>query len=347
MNHLNLDNVNISIDNQAIINNASFSLNAGEIACLLGPSGCGKTTILRSIAGLQDIDAGEIKLINKIVSSKNKTLPIEKRQVGMMFQDFALFPHLNIAENICFGIKKFSKQKQTQRLQELLQLVELTGKEKRYPHELSGGQQQRVALARALAARPNILLLDEPFSSIDSELRPQLAKLIREAIKKEEMTALMVTHDQQEAFAMADNIGVIHQGSIQQWNTPYDLYHQPKNRFVANFIGHSCFIDGKVITQNNQQKLETVFGNIDLPTSIDKKTNYEVLIRPDDIIHDDNSDFMGTILEKQFLGAEFLYTLQLPNKEQVYCYAPSHHNHEIGEQIGIQADIEHVVYFEN
>ncbi|MEM8594638.1 MAG: ABC transporter ATP-binding protein [Pseudomonadota bacterium] len=340
---LSIDDINVSIDGKHIIHDMNFVIPEGQIACLVGPSGCGKTTILRSIAGFQTVSSGKISVANNVISSPTHQLAVEKRRIGMMFQDYALFPHLTIEQNICFGITSLPPHEQRSRLHELLELTNLGNISARYPHELSGGQQQRVALARALAPKPDLMLLDEPFSNIDSELRQQLANDVRNILKTENITALMVTHDQLEAFAIADNIGVINRGSLEQWGSPYTLYHQPQSRFVANFIGQGRFITGEVSADNT---IKTFLGELSLEyngMTIGQRT--DVLIRPDDIIHDDDSGLFGLVLDKRFLGAQFLYELELDNRERVLCYALSHHNHRIGEKIGIKADIEHAVYF--
>ncbi|MCL4167758.1 UNVERIFIED_CONTAM: hypothetical protein GTU68_023535, partial [Idotea baltica] len=228
------------------LSDVSFSLGKGDIACLLGPSGCGKTTLLRAIAGFKSLHSGEITSAGQVLSSEKLTVPTERRNIGMVFQDFALFPHLTIGKNICFGIRQQKKVEKAKRLHELLDLIGLAGYESRYPHELSGGQQQRVALARAMAPRPRLLLLDEPFSSMDVELRGTLAKEIRSILKHESITTVMVTHDQHEAFSMADQIGVLNDGRLLQWADARTLYHYPNAAFVARFIGRSNFLEGTI-----------------------------------------------------------------------------------------------------
>ena len=205
-----------------------------SVACLV-PSGCGKSTLLRSIAGFEKVKSGDISMRGQMLSSAAYCMPTEERNIGMVFQDIALFPHLTIAENIAFGIRKWSKEEQQKRISELLELVGLSGTETRYPHSLSGGQQQRIALARAMAPKPDLLLLDEPFSGLDANLRETLVPEIRDILKQEQMSAILVTHDQMEAFAMADKVAVMQQGVIQQWGTAFNIYHEPKTRFVADF----------------------------------------------------------------------------------------------------------------
>ncbi|MFP5505208.1 MAG: ABC transporter ATP-binding protein, partial [Gammaproteobacteria bacterium] len=216
-----------------VVQALNCQLGQGRIGCLLGPSGCGKTTVLRAIAGFEPVTAGEIRLGGRVVSRSGWVVPPERRQVGMVFQDFALFPHLTIAANVGFGIRDLSAAQRDARVNELLELVGLGAYAKVYPHQLSGGQQQRVALARAIAPRPSLLLMDEPFSSMDVELREQLAREVRGILRHEGITAVLVTHDQLEAFVMADEIGVMHGGRLEQWGSAYDLYHRPASRFVA------------------------------------------------------------------------------------------------------------------
>lgn len=341
---LELESLSVSYGNNKVVDNISFSLKQGQIGCLLGPSGCGKTTILRSIAGFEVADSGVIKVSTKVVQSKQQFTPPERRNIGMVFQDFALFPHLNVADNIRFGIKKLNKKNQEERIKNLLQLINLPDIGKKYPHQLSGGQQQRVALARAIAPKPEILLLDEPFSSLDVELREQLALQVRNILKTENITAILVTHDQHEAFAMSDEICVMNDGIIQQHDTAYNLYHKPANRFVADFIGQGVIIKGSICGKNT---VNTELGNIQgtIPPGCKPGCPVQVLIRPDDIIHDDASDEQAIVIDKAFRGSEFLYTLKMPSGVHVLCFAPSHHNHAINEPIGIRLDIDHLVVF--
>lgn len=219
-----------------VVQDLSLSLEQGHIGCLLGPSGCGKTTVLRSIAGFEPPRAGTIELAGRIISSASHQLAPEHRQVGMMFQDYALFPHLTVEQNIAFGLRRQDKARRSLRVDELLSLTALESMRARYPHELSGGQQQRVALARALAPEPQLLLLDEPFSNLDVDTRERLAYEVRDILQKTGHTAMLVTHNQAEAFAIADRIGVMRQGMIEQWGTPFQLDQRPASEFVADFI---------------------------------------------------------------------------------------------------------------
>lgn len=237
---LKLDRISLTYDSAGgavpVVKNLSLNLEKGSIGCLLGASGCGKTTVLRAIAGFEPLRSGSIKLGGEILSAPGYLVAPEKRQVGMMFQDYALFPHLNVEQNMGFGLRRWDKQRRAERIDELLQLANLESSRLRYPHELSGGQQQRVALARALAPEPSLLLLDEPFSNLDVDTRERLAFEVRDILKKTGHTAILVTHNQAEAFAIADQIGVMQDGRIAQWDTPYCLHHQPNSTFVADFI---------------------------------------------------------------------------------------------------------------
>ncbi|VAX10870.1 Ferric iron ABC transporter, ATP-binding protein [hydrothermal vent metagenome] len=341
---LQLHHISIQIDAQTIIHDISLQLSTGEIGCLLGPSGCGKTTLLRAIAGFEQPAAGEIYLGGKLVASTQIMLPTEQRKVGMVFQDLALFPHLTVAENIAFGMRGASKQAINRRIDELLELIELPSQRNKYPHQLSGGQQQRIALVRAMAPRPDLLLLDEPFSSQDTERREQLAREVRHILQQDNITAMLVTHDQHEAFAMADHIGVMGNGRLLQWDTPYNLYHCPISHEVAGFIGQGVLVHGTVLDERTlQTELGVVSGEFSQP--MPAGTKVELLVRPDDIIHDDNSTSVGTVAEKTFRGAEYLYTINLQRNTHVLCLAPSHHDHQIGEKIGVRLELDHLVIF--
>jgi iron(III) transport system ATP-binding protein len=352
MAELILDSVSQSYANRQIIAKLSFTLPEGAIGCLLGPSGCGKTTALRCISGFEPIQSGEIRIGGELVSRPGWMLAAEKRRVGMVFQDYALFPHLTVAKNVGFGLHDGTKAARQARIDELLELVGLAGHANQFPHQLSGGQQQRVALARALAPRPRLILMDEPFSNLDVELRERLSLEVRDILKREATTALIVTHDQHEAFALADWVGVMHEGRIQQWDTPYKLYHEPANRFVADFVGQGALVLGEVVN-DHQVRIELGVLNGKIPVDCGtagcsecmRDCHIDVLLRPDDIIHDDDSPLLAEVENKAFRGAEFLYTLKLPSGQRALSLVPSHHNHAIGEKIGIRLAVDHVVAF--
>jgi iron(III) transport system ATP-binding protein len=324
--------------------NFSLTLAEGDIGCLLGPSGCGKTTILRCVAGLEPVQGGEIRLHGRTVSRPGHTAPAEHRRVGFVFQDYALFPHLTVGDNVAFGLKGLGAAARKTRVAELLAAVGMHKAAGRYPHELSGGQMQRVALARALAPRPQLLLLDEPFSNLDVELRERLSIEVRAILKDLGITALMVTHDQHEAFAMADYVGVMNDGVVEQWDTPYSLYHRPSSRFVADFVGEGVLLPARASSGDG---IDTALGPLRHCPGCELRPGDDVslLIRPDDVLHDDESAMKAEVVKKAFRGAEFLYTLRLEDGTQVLSLVPSHHNHAIGEKIGIKLDVDHVVAF--
>ena len=335
---------------QAAVHNASFGLRAGQIGVLIGPSGCGKTTLLRAVAGLEPVSAGSIHLNKQLVGAPQHSVAPEERRIGMVFQDYALFPHLSIGRNVAFGIHQLPRAEQAARVFEVLQLVGLEGSEARFPHELSGGQQQRVALARALAPRPQLMLLDEPFSNLDVDLRERLAHEVRGILKAAGATALFVTHDQLEAFAIGDVIGVMHQGTLHQWDDAYTLFHRPATRFVADFIGHGVFAPATLEQLPDGVVVHTPLGDLANMTECPLPASYpggacDILLRADDIVHDDTSAVQAQIVRKAFRGSEFLYTLRLSSGQTLLAHVPSHHNHAVGEWIGIRAELDHVVTF--
>ncbi len=335
------------------LDGVTLTLQDGQIGALIGPSGCGKTTLLRAVAGLERVRQGEIALGNTTVSSASTHVQPERRQVGMVFQDYALFPHLSVARNIAFGLHRTAKADSTRRVAELLELVGLGHLGERMPHELSGGQQQRVALARALAPQPQLLLLDEPFSNLDVDMRERLAQEVRNILKAERCTALLVTHDQLEAFAVADHIGVMQHGQLHQWADAYTLYHRPATRFVADFVGHGVFMPATVALHHengmDHKHVVTPLGELhDIDPELLQGLplgERDLLLRADDIVHDDAAPTQARIVRKAFRGSEFLYTLQIAGGHEVLAHVPSHHDHQVGESIGIRAEVDHVVTF--
>lgn len=341
---LEVDKVSIRYDSDPVVKDVSFSLPCAGIGCLLGPSGCGKTSLLRAIAGFEPVADGEIRLSGRVVASPGKNLPPEQRNIGMVFQDFALFPHLSIEKNVGFGLQKWKREEREARVGELLRLVGLESVRNAYPHQLSGGQQQRIALIRAMAPRPDILLLDEPFSSLDADLREQLAREVRAILKRDGVTAILVTHDHMEAFAMADHIGVLGEQRLRQWDIPYSIYHEPADRFVADFVGQGAILPGKVLDGG---RIETELGTVpgEPPPGCGPGSQVSVLLRPDDVIHDDDSPLRLPVAERAFRGAEYLYTLTLPSGGHILCMVQSHHSHALGEMIGVRLDMKHVAVF--
>ena len=339
---LEINHVSHRYGDNVVVRDISFTLERGTIGCLLGPSGCGKTTLLRGIAGFEPVSAGEIRINGTTVSTPTYAWTPERRRIGMVFQDYALFPHLTCARNIVFGLRHLKRAERRKRVTQMLEMVGLNDVADLYPAELSGGQQQRVALARALAPSPELLLLDEPFSNLDVDLRERLCTEVRDILKRNNATAVIVTHDQHEAFAIADEIGVIAHGALQQWSTPYALYHEPANRFVADFIGQGALLPGRVLSP---AQLEVELGVLDGAYDYPVGTTVDVLLRPDDIVHDDDSPRQAEVVAKAFRGAEFLYTLRLPSGANVLSLVPSHHDHPIGSEIGIRLRVDHVITF--
>ena len=352
---LQLDQVTIRYSGgpaRAAVDSASLALRAGEIGVLIGPSGCGKTSLLRSIAGLERLARGRVSIGGEVLADAATGLhrAPEARRVGMVFQDYALFPHISVARNVAFGIDELPRDQRERRVREVLVLVGLGHAARRAPHQLSGGQQQRVTLARALAPQPRLLLLDEPFSSLDVDLRERLAQELRAILKASATTALFVTHDQLEAFAVGDKVGVMHEGRLLQWDDPYTLYHRPENRFVAGFIGHGVFAPAQIVSSAGGSVVRTALGDLTDAAECPLADAYpqglcDVLLRADDIVHDDAAPVQACIERKSFRGAEFLYTLRLAGGERVLAQVPSHHDHQIGEWIGIRAKVDHVVTF--
>jgi len=322
-----------------------LTVNKGEQVCLLGPSGCGKTTVLRAIAGFQPLISGGISINEQSISQPGAMLAPEKRRVGMVFQDHALFPHLTVQQNIASGLRTLSKMQQKATVSEMLERVGLEAVARRYPHELSGGQQQRVALARALAPRPLLLLMDEPFSNLDLDLRERMGQEVRDILKSNDITCVMVTHDQNDAFALGDKVGVMDEGRILQWDTPYNLYHEPNCRFVADFIGNGVFLPGTV---RSDGLVECEFGELrsdrDIPMPVG--SGIEILIRPDDVLLDENGKTRGRVVRKAFKGAEILYTLRFDSGTVLLALFPSHANFALGDDVGVRLEVDHLVTFE-
>jgi len=323
-----------------VIRGLSFQLADGEIGCLLGASGCGKTTALRAIAGFEAIDEGEILVGGRRVSEPGKALAPEKRGVGMVFQDNALFPHLNVADNIAFGLGRMSRAERASRVQSLTDLIGLGGFEQRFPDELSGGQQQRVALARALAPEPSILLMDEPFSNLDTGLRRRMGEEIRGVLKARNTTTLLVTHDQQEAFALADRIGLLKDGRMLQWDTPYQMYHRPASRYVAAFTGRGSYLNARVENDN----LVHALGRSPLPERRPAGEELALLIRPDDVKPVAHG-IPALVVARQFQGADILYRLRLQSEEEVSALFPSHDDFAVHSSIQIELEADHLVLF--
>ncbi|PTQ69385.1 ABC transporter ATP-binding protein [Pseudomonas sp. GV071] len=338
---LSLRDLSCGYRDHPVVQQLNLQLNVGDIGCLLGPSGCGKTTTLRAIAGFEPVLTGEIQLGSSVISRAGFTQAPEKRRIGMVFQDYALFPHLTVADNVAFGIREQANCEQV--TAELLELVKLSTLSKRFPHELSGGQQQRVALARALAPAPQLLLLDEPFSNLDNELRRRLSQEVREILKARGTSAILVTHDQEEAFAVSDQVGVFKEGHLEQWDTPYNLYHRPQTPFVASFIGQGYFVRGALLSR---EAVQTELGVVRCqPRDWPSGSPVDVLLRPDDIAYAEQGEQQALVLGTSFQGSNTLYRLRLTTGGHVEALLPSHVQRQVGDSIGVRLAAEQVVTF--
>ncbi len=343
MHQLETRQLSVAYAGVAAVRDVNLCVRSGSIGSIIGPSGCGKTTLLRAIAGFVQPASGEILFNGECVSSPAFMRPPEQRKIGYVMQDLALFPHLDVSRNVGFGLRALPRQQRRRRVAELLALIGLPDKAHAYPHELSGGQQQRVAIARSMAPRPGLLLLDEPFSDLDPQLRAELPRELRRIFREEGVTVLLVTHDQHEAFAMCDQIGVMHAGRLLQWDTPYTIYHEPVSQQVADFVGEGRLLSGRVIDERHVNcALGRLCSSTRLPQAQDCAV--DVLFRPDDIVIDSTSTLRARVLERTFRGSHYLYTLLL-GEQQLLCLAPSHQVHERDELIGIRAVPEHVVTF--
>ncbi|GAB3629762.1 ABC transporter ATP-binding protein [Pandoraea terrae] len=360
---LSLDRIRVTYANagrpHTVVQDLSLALARGEIGCLLGPSGCGKTTVLKAVCGFEPVSAGRIVLGGREVASAALSEPPEHRHVGVVFQDYALFPHLDVAQNIGFGLHATARRERQAKVSELAELVGLSEVLRKYPHELSGGQQQRVALARALAPSPALLLLDEPFSNLDLDLRERLAVEVRDIVKASGTTAILVTHDQHEAFAMADAIGVMHEGRLAQWADAYTLYHAPASRVVADFIGLGAVLPGAYRpADNGAGTVSLELGELPLPPGravswhaphdARHHGRVDVLLRADDIVVDGASPHAALLVRRAFRGADALYTLRLDSGREVLARVGSDEDHAgyaVGDRIGIRLVARHAVAF--
>ncbi|MFQ5896791.1 MAG: ABC transporter ATP-binding protein [Candidatus Methylomirabilia bacterium] len=321
----------------------TLTVETGEIVALLGPSASGKTTILRLIAGFETPEGGVIEIGGATVTDGSRVVPPELRGVGMVFQDYALFPHLTLAQNIGFGLRGLDRAARERRTREVLARVGLEEVAGRYPHELSGGQQQRVALGRALAPAPKLILFDEPFSNLDPDLRAQVRREVVEILRTTGSTSIFVTHDQEEALLMADRVGVLNAGRLEQLDRPEEIYHWPATRFVGEFVGSADFIPGRVVAEG----VETEFGMFQNQGRLPVGAGVQVMIRPDDIDLTPAVDGAGVIVSRQFRGSEVVYAVRLPSGQLVHSSQGSTSPYGVGTRVRVQANPIHVVTFED
>ncbi len=337
---VNLRGIYKAFNDITVIQDLSFEIRQGEILALLGPSGCGKTTTLRLAAGFEQPDKGEIFIRGRLVASPDVFLPPERRSVGMVFQDYALFPHMTVAENIVYGLRSLERWRQEKVLTGMLELVGMVGYGGYYAHQLSGGQQQRVAVARALAPCPAALLLDEPFSNLDADMRSQMRLEVLSILRQAMTTAILVTHDQEEAFTLADRVGVLNQGKLDQLDTPEAIYHRPKTPFVARFVGQADFLRAEV----KQGHVVTELGSFTTNEPL-LGARLSVMIRPDDIDFIGDDQAKTVIVGREFRGSENIYSIRLESGQVVRSSQPSTAIYPLKQSVQVRANLDHVVIF--
>ncbi|WP_045493371.1 ABC transporter ATP-binding protein [Vibrio hyugaensis] len=338
---LSIKNLTCQYDDQTVLESLSLEVEQGQIVCLLGASGCGKTTLLKAIAGLLPLSSGQMSLNCLTIDDGKNWLPPERRNIGMIFQDYALFPHLTVAENIAFGLKNESAQQKLIKVEEMLGLVHLKGYGDRYPHQLSGGQQQRVAIARSLAYKPDLLLLDEPFSNIDTQVRHELIREIRKIFKEQGVTAIFVTHSREEAFAFADKMAVMNHGVIEQYGTASELYYQPSSKFVADFLGGGSYLVAKRISDNEYQThLGVVEANAQQEIQVDDEC--ALLLRPQHVQITADEESAIKVLEQHFMGDHCRYVIDV-NGERLLATSAQALN--VGDSVIVKVETQGVLAF--
>ena len=350
-NFLEIKGVDFIIGGKTKVKNASFAIeNEGETLCILGPSGIGKTTILRTIAGLENIEKGSIKLNGKLISSKDKHVEPEDRNVSLAFQDNSLFPHYTVEKNILLGTARNKiKKKKKLTFKEIVDLLDIFHILNKYPHEISAGEAQRASLARSLITQPDLLLLDEPLSNVDQSFKEEIQVRLKKILSKLKITTIIVTHDSFEAFYLGHKCAIILDSQIKQFDDPYNVYHFPNSVEVVNFLNRGILIPAKVTGENSLENkdLGTINGNF--IKHYPKGSNVQLLLQPEDLEHDDKSNLKLEVVDRKFRGTNFIYTLKTSSDILIPVFVHSHHEHqhEADEKFGIKRPIhiDHIVCF--
>ncbi len=353
-NFLEINNGNFVASEKNKVNNVNLIIkNQGEIVSLLGPSGIGKTTILRTLAGLQKLSSGNIRLKGRLISSEAIHIEPEKRNIALSFQDNSLFPNYKVIDNINFGKKRANGNGSQIKTDEIINILHIEPILEKFPHQISAGEAQRVSLARSIISKPDLLLLDEPFSNIDQSLKDEIQVSVKKLLKRINLTTIIVTHDSYEAFSMADKCGIILDQQLKQYDVPYNVHHEPNSIEVANFLNKGVFIDVKVIDSEcavhrlEHDELGEIRGK--LSNNLPSGSKAKLLLQPEDLIHDDQSKLKLDVVDRKFRGTNFIYTLKTNKGEHLPVFVHSHHihQHEENEKFGIQSPIyiDHLVCF--
>ena len=353
-NFFEIQNGNFTASEKNKVNNVNLTIkDQGEIISLLGPSGIGKTTILRTIAGLQKLSTGKIFLKNKILASNDIHIEPEDRNIALSFQDNSLFPNYKVIDNINFGKKRLNGSVSALDSDEIIKLLRIEPILDKFPHQISAGEAQRVSLARSLMSKPDLLLLDEPFSNIDQSLKEEIQVSVKKLLKRINLTTIIVTHDSYEAFSIADKCGIILNQELKQYDIPYNVHHEPNSVAVANFLNKGVFIDVDVVDSDcavhrlKHKSLGEIRGKLSNKFSSGSKVR--LLLQPEDLIHDDQSPLKLEVVDRKFRGTNFVYTLKTANGEHLPVFVHSHHihQHEKSEKFGIKTPIyiDHLVCF--